>query len=193
MSTKIYNGYIIAGQTLSSVQPLTERLRLRAVSCATTLYAKVIADKAVRLIDLHALGRLTAGDFLGGLRGGRDWVNDGFVNDYDLTPSNPLYRARTEITNRQRMIKSSDLRDPEVDFEMKVTFIETCGLLLCLLHTEQKELCKLFEAEKEVKRFFLLEQHRPTLWGDKKRVGGTLTHLERGPSRFSLPGGGRLF
>lgn len=54
-------------------------------------------------------------------------------------PGTPLVRVRADIEDRQRQIRSSGLRDPEVDFEVQVVLFPTEDLVMGLIFCEQPD------------------------------------------------------
>lgn len=63
----------------------------------------------------------------------------------EVTPSaNPLSAVRNDIIDRQRRIRTSGLRDPEVDFEFQVVIYPESGIFLGLVFCEQSRWIRSF-------------------------------------------------
>lgn len=101
MSTKIHNGYRLRSDSLSAVGATLAKLRESVRLLAGGSMAQRIAADAVRVIDLHALGRPIPAD----LR---------YEGD------SPLVWAMTRAMDRYRAVRRTSVRDPEYDPECEV-------------------------------------------------------------------------
>lgn len=158
MSTKIYNGYRLkTDMSLRELHDLCMRIRQSVGKLCEELYFKKIAEIICNLLDMKEMkpSRLEAMV--------TRMAKDSRLHDY------PLWIVQNYILERQRQIKVTNLRDPEVDFDCKIVFFPISDKILLTLYAEKKEYFKAIEAFCEVEEYgYWNNTDRPKKLTDKQ-------------------------
>lgn len=129
MSTKIHNGFLFAFSHRFGYQFVLEdlqKLRDELQPTVTELYGRTLMNLAIQYVDCQHKG-------------------------VALPNCSPATKARHEILDRQKEIKRTGYRDPEVDFGFEVLVLPLKGgkydqYLLGLYYTEQEKFAEVLKA-----------------------------------------------
>ncbi len=126
MSIKIYNGYTLPYMSLEELYAITQDFKNKINTAAEKLANELVAKMSTTIFDLVTIGE---------------------YQDPEKQASFPLAIAMHKIHDRQRKIKSTHQRDPEVDFSCSACIIPSIKYqkIFCLLFSEQKEFTKIWE------------------------------------------------
>lgn len=119
MSTKIYNGRLLAG-SIGKVYDLLLEAKPEAKAIARRLEIAWMARRATAIID------------------------DARIKGEE--PRHPLGDAWQELMDRRRAIRREGQRDPGVDHEFEIWLFPRRGATLAIVNTEQRELRDWFDA-----------------------------------------------
>lgn len=141
MSTKIHNGLKLTNISLLELRDFSARLREKIRPVHEELYGKVIAEICTEIIDTRTLQP--------------DDCKELEEKRYGRTAgmSTPLSIAEFHMRDRQRKIKATQERDPEVDFDCKLCILPIKGTLLAMPFTEQNEFLKVISSMEEVSEY----------------------------------------
>lgn len=120
MSTKIYNGRILAGP-IGKVYGLLLAAKPEAVAIARGLEASWLARRATHMID------------------------DARIKD--VVVAHPLSDAWSEFMDRRRAVQREGRRDPAIDFELELWLFPRRSTTLAIVNTEQRELREWFDRQ----------------------------------------------
>lgn len=121
MSTKIYNAYWLKDYDIQSAMQMLQAFKLDTLRpLAETLKAKVLAQRAVAMLDRVTLG-------------------------WDTEVQNYVSVAWREIKEEQKNVKLGN-REPDVDFGFETSLIVHAKNIYMTVHTEQPLYLKAWEA-----------------------------------------------
>lgn len=154
MSTKIYNGYELNGETLETALALLKRFRVEVIRpLAQELSDQFLANLATSAYDREYLGWEAAG-------------------------GSHLDAARGTLESRQTVIRATRRRDPGADYEFELVLIPQEGRLFAITYTEQPGFLKAWGALPEVSYFGYWDNAGPEEgvseadWNDRERIWG---------------------
>ena len=120
MSTKIFTGFRLTLTNWNRIHDEIVKLQAETKPLVDRMAAKFLAERTVRLLDEAALSGKPV-------------------------EQNPLSAAHHEFMERQKKIRATGLRDPEVDFEFTLVLVPQRKLgPVGMYFTEQKELADLW-------------------------------------------------
>ena len=141
MSTKIYNGIKLTKMNLQGLRHFAARLREQIAPIHLELYCKAVADLCTLIID----DRKLLGNYDYHKREEERYSKSG--------SKSPLSMARWNIYERQRAIKRTQERDPEVDFDFSISILPIRGKTLAIPYTEQSKFLEALNAMPEVSEY----------------------------------------
>ena len=128
MSTKIYNGIRFKTDSIFEVHTQMMKWRERIEVLTDHLKAKVMAEYSCRVIDRA-------------------------IMKGEPVPSAPVGDAWNDIRDRQREVKKTGYRDPEIDFDFEVCILPWNDQLFGIIYTEQSEWRREFMKQGWVEEF----------------------------------------
>lgn len=131
MSIKIYNGFKIPEMTLGDLKKHITQLQESANALVKTKQDKYLGTRATTFLD-----RCTIFNQMG-----------------ELEKSSAFSRAWAELQERQRLVKQTKRRDPDVDFEFELTFFPLHGCILGIYYCEHKDLARLWMQQPFVQEY----------------------------------------
>jgi hypothetical protein len=128
MSTRIYNGFRFKPRTLDGVYRLLAELRPVVQEKQRAAHLQFLASNAIGIIDRNSIGR---GEKI----------------------EHPLSHVGNELRDRQKEIKTTGHRDPQVDFEFSISVMPHKSRVYGILHCDQREWTTWFTALPEIEDY----------------------------------------
>lgn len=156
MSTKIYSGFELQGQSLESALVFLQQIRRDLREQARQRSASIVANLSCGIYDRAFLG----------------WPS----SEDEPAMTSARRKGIEKVKARQQEIKSTHGRDPAVDFEFQLILVPFEGRLFGVCYTEQPDFLKYWNARPGVKDFaYWNNSDAPDSvseveWAERKRI-----------------------